>query len=240
VSASKIVWSSITGVLLIGIVSGPTLLSFYGKHSTALLLLVCLLIVLLALNVNVDQLEHIGLGPLTAKLRAKIALAEDLNDRLKKAIELTLSVAVSAAMRSGRFADKNRNFHKKLVDDVDAIVDTSGLSPDQRRNILKEYVYFTEFDMRLAMVGSAVHSGSETGTLANKVRAITTSSEEALQIIRRLAEMYECGSEEWFEWLKDYEHLVKSSELRRPEIWFRYEGEPSSEGLIRKYANAAG
>jgi len=103
-------------------------------------------------------------------------MADELNDRLKKAIEPTLSVAVSAAMRSGRFADKNRSFHKKLVDDVDAIMDSSGLSPDQRTNILKEYVYFTEFDMRLAMVGSAIHSGSQTGPLAAKVRDITTSS----------------------------------------------------------------
>jgi hypothetical protein len=42
------------------------------ERITALLTLVCLLIALMALNVNVDQLEQIGLGPLSAKLRAKI------------------------------------------------------------------------------------------------------------------------------------------------------------------------
>jgi hypothetical protein len=83
---ARIARGLISALLLISVVIGPTLLSFFGKESTALLPLVCLLIVLLSLNVNVDQLEQIGLGPLSAKLRAKIAQADELNERLKKAI----------------------------------------------------------------------------------------------------------------------------------------------------------
>jgi archaellum biogenesis protein FlaJ (TadC family) len=121
VPVSKIARVVVSCALLTFVVLIPPLLSYFGKESTALLTLVCLLIALMALNVNIDQLEQIGLGPLSAKLRAKIAEATDLSERLKRAIELTLSVAVSAAMRSGRFADKDRAFQKKLIADVDEI-----------------------------------------------------------------------------------------------------------------------
>ena len=125
-------------------------------------------------------------------------------------------------------------FHKSLVHDVDAIVESSGLGADQRKNILREYVYFTERDMRHAFVGVIVHSGSETGPLAKKVSDLDTPPTEALQLIRRLVDLYHCESDAWGEWLGDYQHLVKSGELRRSEKWFQYE--PTHEGLIRQYA----
>ncbi|NOJ41376.1 hypothetical protein [Bradyrhizobium australiense] len=237
-SVSKIARTIVSGFLLTGVVIVPPLLSYYGKEPTALLTLVCLLIALLALNVNVDQLEQIGLGPLSAKLRAKIAQADELNDRLKKAIELTLSFAVSGAMRSGRFAGKDRSYQKKIVSDVDLIVASSGLNPNQRNNVLKDFFYFTEFDMRSAFVGSLIHSGSETDPLAKQIRRIELSPNDALPAIKRLAELYDCQSSDWQEWLRDYEHFVRTNELRRPDIWFTFHA--PAEGLIRQLSIKSG
>jgi hypothetical protein len=72
VPVSKIARVIVSCVLLTFVVFVPPMLSYFGKESTALLTLVCLLIALMALNVNFDQLEQISLGPLSAKLRAKI------------------------------------------------------------------------------------------------------------------------------------------------------------------------
>jgi hypothetical protein len=119
-------------------------------------------------------------------------------------------------------------------------LDASGNDPvlgAQMRDIaVKKAIELADAQIAQFLAASAtLTTKSETGERYEK------AVERAIDgYVSQLAELYECASEEWFEWLKDYEHLVKSSELRRPEIWFRYEGEPSSEGLIRKYASAVG
>jgi hypothetical protein len=105
------------------------------------------------------------------------------------------------------------------------------LSQGQRKNVLKDFVYFTEFDMRSAFVGSQIHSGSETGPLAKRVSAIETPPQEALAAIKRLADLYECKSNELFQWIDDYEQFVLTGELSRPDAWF--ELQVPQEGLIR-------
>jgi len=222
-------------LLLFLLLIAPAALAFYGYDTAGGLLLVSIVLILLAANVSSDRFEELALGPLKAKLREKIVEAGQLSEQLKNAIKLTLSVAVSAAMRTGRFADNNREFHRDILKSADAIVRDAGLTKEEREEALREFVFFTDIDYRHEFLGSEYHSGTETRALAEKIRHRSTSGEDAVSAIKKLIDLYGARSSELEEWVRDYEYFVAHKAIRRPDVWFKYEKD-TQVGLIRKFA----
>jgi hypothetical protein len=227
-------------LLLFIITLGPVLLAIAGYQVAAGVLLPSLIVVLLAININPDRFEEVAFGPLKAKLREKIHEANQLSVQLKNAIKLTLSVAVSAAMRTGRFADKDKMFHRRILESVEAIVRDTGLSESDRAEAQTEFVYFTDIDYRHAFVGSQIHSGSETGPLARAIIDTATPNKDVIASVKKLAELYEAKAPELNEWIQDYEYFVQHKSLRRPDAWFLHQDDRQDIGLIRLYGRNVG
>jgi hypothetical protein len=228
-------------LLLIALIAGPTAIAFHGEQAAATFLMTSLVIALASLNLPADRLEEFGIGPLKARLEKRIKEADELTDRLKEVMRLMLSVAVSAGMRTGRFAHQTQLYHQELFTNVEKIFERTGLDPSAKDEVLRDFYFFSKVDMSLALLGSSsTHPGSETEPLAKELRQSKVFDATSVKSMRKLASLYEVEALPHIqEWLNDFEALVLTNRIRRPEHWFNYQDDSKNRiGIIRAAAEA--
>ena len=129
-------------LILLALIVGPTAIALHGQQAAATFLMTSLVIVLASLNLPADRLEEFGIGPLKARLERRIKEADELTDRLKEVMRLMLSVAVSAGMRTGRFAHQTQLYHQELYTNVEKIFERTGLDPSAKAEVLRDFLFF--------------------------------------------------------------------------------------------------
>lgn len=212
---------------------GSTTLAVLGFVPAAIMFSVSLLVVLAVLNISADRLDELALGPLRAKLNQKIAQVTQLSDELKRAIKLILTVAVSAGMRTGRFAHRTAELHRQIVSSVDSIVSETGLADSDRMEILADFYFYTDVDYRASLVGHTIFSEEERDVLRKHIQDKKSSSNDVISAARKLCELENSKSKEVEEWISDYEFFSKERKLRRPEIWWQNRDAYREYGIIR-------
>jgi hypothetical protein len=227
-------------LLLIALIAGPTAIALLGQQAAATFLMASLVIALASLNLPADRLEEFGIGPLKARLEKRIKEADELTDRLKEVMRLMLSVAVSAGMRTGRFAHQTQLYHQELFTNVEKIFERTGLDPGAKAEVLRDFYFFSKVDMGLALLGSSIHTGSETEPLAKELRQSKVFDATSVESMRKLACLYEVETLPHIqEWLSDFEALVLTNRIRRPDHWFNYQDDSKNRiGIIRAAAEA--
>jgi len=220
--------------LLYLITFGPLLLAVLGLEAAGGIFLASLLIVLAAINISADRLEEFTIGPLKAKLREKIREANDLSEQLKNTIRLTLSIAVTAAMRTGRFAFETGKLQKEVYENALEIARSANLTQSDIDSILTAFFKYIEIDMRHIIVGGRIFSDPESERLRKAIEDGETSTSDRPQMMRQLANRQGGDLNEIEEWIRDYEELITKRRLRRPNVWWAHDERRFDDFIIKR------
>jgi hypothetical protein len=224
----------VNAVLLVAMIAAPTALVSFVGWSAAIMSLISLALALIFVNVDAGTITEVSLGPLKARLERRIAEADALTQRLRESIKLTLAVAVSATMRTGRYPDRNRMYVRDALDRVDQIAKSAGLTSSDLAIVKDDFRRFTEIDMAQAFLSNYVFTDPTLEAIASPIRHGEKKGLDIIPGLRELVCLTGAGGPEIEEWIADYEQFVKTGILRRPKEWFSLE--VPLQGLIRDAA----
>lgn len=222
-------WISVVWVLLV-----PVGISVLLDHTTgSWIAAVCGAFVVF--TSKIDDLSELSLGPLKAKLRAKIEEANATIDQLRRvavtSAEATLTDLMAGSFMGGITVDKRFEIHDKIIDSLIEIgatraqIDSAKLDWNKGISLIYHRTIKDAVGRRIerSKINPAATDQMRQAEkeLQNLLDFDTWSVPEPDKILEVIA-THDVGSVEISEWIDDYQNFLRTGEIRRRDEFVKH------------------